>query len=115
MNFMFLPPTSQARKTGEIYAESPHKTLFFVVHLFFYNWKVWSFDLDPGCPYTSLKRRRGIKSVLPPSHRGVTGGAVPTHDAHPETWHALLSGIKAWWLSPPGDGEVQQVQHFKGV
>eukprot|EP00434_Breviolum_minutum_P022739 symbB.v1.2.020061.t1/scaffold1666.1/size183716/7 len=43
---------------------------------------------------------------------GVTGGAVPTHDAHPETWHALLGGIKAWWLSPPG--EVQQLQHFKG-
>ncbi|CAE7815339.1 INVS [Symbiodinium microadriaticum] len=29
---------------------------------------------------------------------GVAGGAVPTHDSHPETWHALLNGVKAWWL-----------------
>ena len=27
---------------------------------------------------------------------GVAGGAVPAHDSHPETWHALLSGVKAW-------------------
>lgn len=33
--------------------------------------------------------------------RGVRGGAVPRHDGHPETWHALLSGIKAWWLQRP--------------
>lgn len=32
---------------------------------------------------------------------GVRGGAVPRHDGHPETWHALLSGIKAWWLQRP--------------
>ena len=32
---------------------------------------------------------------------GVRGGAVPSHDGHPETWHALLSGIKAWWLQRP--------------
>ncbi|CAK9092484.1 unnamed protein product [Durusdinium trenchii] len=29
---------------------------------------------------------------------GVSGGSVPRHGNHPETWHALLSGIKAWWL-----------------
>ena len=41
--------------------------------------------------------------------RGVRGGAVPSHDGHPETWHALLSGIKAWWLQrPPGSGAAFQ-------
>lgn len=33
---------------------------------------------------------------------GVRGGAVPSHEEHPETWQALLSGRKAWWLAPKG-------------
>lgn len=33
---------------------------------------------------------------------GVEGSMVPRHPEHPETWHALLQGTKAWWLGPPG-------------
>merc|ERR1711933_484827 len=27
---------------------------------------------------------------------GVEGSGVPKHPSHPETWHALLHGSKAW-------------------
>ena len=33
---------------------------------------------------------------------GVQEAAVPSHEGHPETWQALLSGRKAWWLAPKG-------------
>uniref|UniRef100_A0A7S4UGZ8 JmjC domain-containing protein n=1 Tax=Alexandrium monilatum TaxID=311494 RepID=A0A7S4UGZ8_9DINO len=33
---------------------------------------------------------------------GVKGSSVPSHPEHPETWQALLHGMKAWWLGPAG-------------
>ncbi|CAJ1380604.1 unnamed protein product, partial [Effrenium voratum] len=42
---------------------------------------------------------------------GVAGSGVPSHDGHPETWHALLSGVKAWWLGPSG---ASKIPSFRG-
>ena len=44
---------------------------------------------------------------------GVSGGSVPTHGSHPETWHALLSGIKAWWLSSEKASDLQNFQGWE--